>query len=86
MYGDVRPHVLLPFVVESAGAMGKEAYSFFRKCRKRAENQLSPALDAVSTWSSRGFSNFFKQPISVATVKGLGHFYMVAATLLRCAA
>ena len=56
MYGNVAPHrgphVVLPFVVEHAGALGKEAKELFQRCRKIAANQLSPQLDEVSTWSS----------------------------------
>ena len=29
VYGNVQPHVVLPFVVEHAGALGKEAMVFF---------------------------------------------------------
>ena len=83
VYGNVAPHEMLPFVVESAGALGKEAMKLFQRCRKRAENQLSPQLDEVSTWSARGFSNYFLASFSVATAKGLGHLYMAAACTLR---
>ena len=67
-YGHVNPHVVLPFVVEHAGALGKEAMDHFRRCRKLVKNRLSPHQDEVSTWSSRGFSNFFLQAISVANL------------------
>ena len=83
VYGDVAPHVVLPFVVEHAGALGYEAMQHFRRCRRLAVNQLSPQLDEVSTWSSRGFSNYFLASLSVANCKGLGHFFMSAAAILR---
>ena len=35
-YGPVAPHVLLPFVVEHAGALGKEATEHFRRCKKES--------------------------------------------------
>ena len=82
-YGHVNPHVVLPFVVEHAGALGKDAMDHFRRCRKLVKNRLSPHQDEVSTWSSRGFSNFFLQAISVANLKGIGHLFMVAANILH---
>ena len=85
--GNVAPHVVLPFVVDHAGALGKEAKELFQRCRKIAVNQLSPQLDEVSTWSSRGFSNYYLQTISVANLKGLGlglgHFFMATVALIR---
>ena len=59
--GSVVSDVVLPFVVEHAGALGKEAKELFQRCRKIAVNQLSPQLDEFSTWSSRGFSNYYLQ-------------------------
>ena len=82
-YGHVNPHVVLPFVVEHAGALGKEAMGHFRRCRELVKNQLNSQQDSVSTWSSRGFSNYFLQALSVANLKGLGHFFMVAASVIR---
>ena len=83
LYGNVAPHEMLPFVVESAGALGKEAMQLFQRCRKRAENQLSPQLDEVSTWSSRGFSNFHLQLISVPNPPGPGRFFSSAAGIIH---
>ena len=82
-YGNVQPHNVLPFVVEHAGALGKEAMEHFRRCRKLVSNKLTVHQSEISTWSSRGFSNFFLQALSVANVKGLGHFFMIAANILR---
>ena len=83
MYGNVAPDMVLPFVVEHAGALGKEAKELFQRCRKIAVNQLSPHQDEFSTWSSRGFSNYYLQTISVANLKGLGHFFMTTAAPIR---
>ena len=83
MYGNVAPHAVLPFVVEHAGALGPAAMQHFQRCRRIAVNELAPQQDDVSTWSSRGFSNFYLQSLSVANCKGLGHFFMVAACVLR---
>ena len=83
MYGNVAPHVVLPFVVEHAGALGPAAMQHFQRCRKIAVNELAPAQDDLSTWSSRGFSNWHLQSLSVANCKGLGHFFMTAAAVLQ---
>ena len=79
LYGDVRPHVMLPFVVETGGALGADAMGFFKRCRKKVCNEL----DEESTWSSRGFSNFHLQSISVANLQGQGNFFSRAAGILR---
>ena len=84
-YGAVAPHVVLPFVVEHAGALGKDADKFFHAIVKKVRNELNASEEAESSWSSRGFSNFYYQRISVANLKGLGHFFLVAEALLRSA-
>ena len=61
VYGAVAPHVVLPFVVEHAGALGREADKFFHACMKKARNDLSPFEEAASSWSCRGLSNFYYQ-------------------------
>ena len=58
VYGDVQPYVVLPFVVEHAGALGKEAMGFFKECRKKVSNEFGDRDAARATWSSWGFSNF----------------------------
>ena len=85
VYGAVAPHVVLPFVVEHAGALGREADKFFHACIKKARNDLSPFEEAASSWSCRGLSNWYYQKISVSNLKGLGHFFMVVAAILRTA-
>ena len=79
LYGDVRPHAMLPFVVETGGALGADAMGFFKRCRKKVCNEL----DEESTWSSRGFSNFHLQSISVANLQGQGNIFSRAAGILR---
>ena len=85
VYGDVQPHVVLPFVVEHAGALGKEAMGFFKECRKKVSNELGDRDAARATWPSWGFSNFYRdlQLFSVANLKGQGHFFASAAAILR---
>ena len=43
-YGNVAPHVVLPFVLDDSGGLGKEAWAFLLKCRDKAEGQLAGAL------------------------------------------
>ena len=38
-----------------------------------------------NNWSSKGFSNFFLQSLSLANLKGLGHLFMVTAASIRFA-
>ena len=82
-YGDVNPHVVVPFAVEDGGALGKEARRLFFTCRDRCANKLLAADDDAASWSSRGFSNFFFQKFSRANLKGLAHFFQRAASVVE---
>ena len=42
-YGNVAPHVVLPFVLDDLGGLGKEAWSFLLQCRDRAGSQWEAA-------------------------------------------
>ena len=87
-YGPIAPHILLPFVVEHAGALGKAATEHFKRCMKRCvvSNPLSGGLGMKeverSSWSSWGFSNYNFQRISLANVKGVGHYFQQVARVL----
>ena len=70
---------MLPFVVETGGALGEDAVGFFKRCRKKVCNEL----DEESMWSSRGFSNFHLQSISVANLQGQGNSFSRAAGIIR---
>ena len=65
-YGDVHPHTVLvtvlPFVVEHAGGINKEGMQFFRMCtcRDAADNKLNTRASDLPSWSSKGFSDFFR--------------------------
>ena len=78
-YGAVAPHVVLPFVVEDAGALGKDAIGFLKRCKKKLKNSLPALTESDSNWSNRGFSNYFFQSFSLANARGLGHFFTTAA-------
>ena len=41
-YGVVAPHVVLPFVLDDSGGLGKEAWTCLLQCRNRAGSQLAP--------------------------------------------
>ena len=82
-YGNVDPHVVLPFAVEDGGALGKEARRLFFMCRDKCSNRLLAADDDVASWSARGFSNFFFQQLSRANLKGLAHFFQRAAAVVE---
>ena len=84
-YGNVHPHTVLPFVVEHAGGINKEGMQFYRMCRDAADNKLNTRASGLSSWSSKGFSNFFLQSLSLANLKGLGHLFMVTAASIRAA-
>ena len=71
----MHPHTVLPFVVEHAGGINKEGMQFFRMCRDAADNKLNARASDLSSWSSKGFSNFFLQSLSLANLKGLGHLF-----------
>ena len=83
VYGNVTPHRVVPFAVEEGGALGKEALGFLLWCRKRVRAD-SPSFDlAEMNWSSRGFSNWAFQCLSLANAKGLGHYFTSACSCIQ---
>ena len=64
-YGDVHPHTALPLAVEHAGGINKEGMQFFRMCRDAADSKLNARASGLSSWSSKGLSNFFMQSLSL---------------------
>ena len=82
----LRQHVSVSqHVVEHAGGINKEGRQFFRMCRDEVDNKLNTRASDLSSWSSKGFSNFFLQSLSLANLKGLGHLFMVTAASIRAA-
>ena len=75
--------VLLPFVVEHGGALGPEARKFFRLAQAAVGNRLSPAEEARASADVSKFCDYYHRLLSVATLKGLGHFVDTAAAVLR---
>ena len=63
--------------------MGAEAVKFFDKCKAKVKNELDEGEEGRSNWSCRGFSNFYKQLFAIAGARGIGHYFMVSAAILR---
>jgi len=84
-YGNAHPHTVVPVVVEHAGGINKEGMQFFRMCRDAAVNKPNTRASDLPSWSSKGFSTFFLQSLSLANLKGLGHLFMVTAASIRAA-
>ena len=86
-YGAVAPHVVLPLVVDDSGGLGKEAWQFVLECRDRVVGHLAHGMNAEDSgqlnWSCSSFKSFYLQSISLASVRGWGHFFMVASSILR---
>ena len=82
-YGVVAPHVVLPFVLDDSGGLGKEAWTFLLQCRDRAGSQLAPRDFERMNWSCAAFTTYYLQSLSLASVKGWGHFFMVVSSILR---
>lgn len=85
-YGNVAPHVVLPFVVDDSGGLGKEAWKFLLESRDRAEGLVAPQDFEKLNWSCNAFTTYYKQALSLASVRGWGHFFMVVSSILRGAA
>ena len=86
LYGAVAPHVVLPFVLDDSGGLGKEAWAFLLQCRDRAEGQLAPKDFQQLNWSCNAFTSWYLQRLSLASVRGWGHFFMTVSSILRGAA
>ena len=53
MFGDVRPHTVLPFAVEDGGALGIEALKFFHQCKDACGNGLNTQDSNGLQWTSK---------------------------------
>ena len=72
-----------PLLLKDGGALGREAKSFFHKCKAACANQLRGGDYERQTGTARGYSNFFFQSISAANYSGLPHALMVAGDTIR---
>ena len=72
-YGDVHPQTVLPFVVEHAGGImiNKEGMQFFRMHPDAADSKINARASDLSSWSSKGLSNFFLQSSSFPILHAL---------------
>ena len=82
-YGPLAPHTLVPFAVEDSGALGREAVKLFKDLQKQCRNKLGAHRAGLQTWAARGFASFYLQSLSVANLRGQGHYFMTAASALR---
>ena len=62
---------------------GKKRGGFFQRVQAKVKNRLTPKEEELASWSALGFCNYYHQALSVANLKGLGHFFSVAAAVLR---
>ena len=74
-YGVVAPHVVLPFVLDDSGGLGKEDLS-----SPVPGSQLAQRDFERMNWSCAAFTTYYLQSLSLASVKGWGHFFMVASS------
>ena len=75
--------MLLSFVVEHGGALGPAARSFFKLVQAKVGEQLGPDKERRAGYNVTKFGDFYHRAISMATLKGLGHFVSTAAAVLR---
>ena len=73
----------MPFVVEHGGALGPEARKFFKLAQSRLSNRLSATEAERAAPDVSKFCDYYHRLLSVATLKGLGHFVNTAAVVLR---
>ena len=48
-------------------------------CQDAADSKPNAGARGLSSWSSKGLSNYFLESLSLAELKGLGHLFMVTA-------
>eukprot|EP00854_Cymbomonas_tetramitiformis_P002716 gene2716-biopygen2650 len=65
LYGDVSPHRLVPFAVETFGGLGVQAKKLLEECARGRQDQLGPEL-VSATWSTPTFMSYWGQKIMVA--------------------
>ena len=82
-FGQLRPHSLVPFAVEDGGALGPRATRLFKDLQKECANRLRGDAHSAQTWSATGFSNYFRQQLSIANFRGLGHLLTTASSSIR---
>ena len=71
VYGDCGPHKLVPFAVESFGALGPAASALLRECAELRQDRLGPG-ESEATWSTRSFSSYWRQRIAVGLQVDIG--------------
>ena len=64
-YGDCGLNTVVPFAMETFGALGAEATKLLNRCSEIRNNRLG-SEEAEATWSTRTFTTFWRQRIAVA--------------------
>ncbi|KAK3279722.1 hypothetical protein CYMTET_12400 [Cymbomonas tetramitiformis] len=70
--GDVSPHKLVPFAVETFRGLGVQAKKFLGVCAERGYDRLGPEL-VSATWSTPTFKSYWGRKLMVA-LRGLQAF------------
>ncbi|KAK3261188.1 hypothetical protein CYMTET_29895 [Cymbomonas tetramitiformis] len=68
LYGNVSPHRLVPFALETIGMLGVQAKRFLEECAERRQDRLGPEIISV-TWSTTAFRSYWVQKITL-TLQG----------------
>ena len=53
------------------------------ECRDKAEGQVARRDFEKLNWSCQAFTTYYLQSLSLASVRGWGHFFMVVSSILR---
>ena len=70
-YGNMGSNELVPFAVETFGALGPAARALLSRCSRIRRNRLGPEA-AESTWSARSFTSYWSQRLAVCLQVDLG--------------
>ena len=71
-YGDVGTNMLVPFAVETFGALGPAARGLLNECARLRQRRLAAEEMAEASWSSRSFMSYWSQRIAVALQVDIG--------------
>ena len=71
VYGDMGPHRLVTFAVESFGALGPGARGLVEQCARVRHNRLVQEA-ATASWSTRSFRSYWLQRFAVCLQRMIG--------------
>ena len=70
-YGDLGPHQLVTFAIESFGALGPGARGLVDKCARIRQDRLGQEA-ATASWSTRTFRSYWLQRFAVCLQRMIG--------------